>query len=361
MPEVTYLLGAGASANSLPVVSNFRQRLVSFRNLLNELREDQLNPAAFEALPKKLIEFNPTLTEIITEINWLIEESTSHQTIDTFAKKLYLTNSKDLFRLKKILILFFTIEQMARSTDLRYDSFLASIFKKSKSNLTLNNSVRIITWNYDMQIELTLRKYITKAIYDLKDEFQIYPNVASLKQNEFDISKFSVIKLNGEASWNLQGNRINDRYYLNSLFNDRYQRPTRIREFLGDILEDYEKIFKLGELPEFLKHMNFAWESDENFDSKHENYSFNIWNAIEIAKQTDILVIIGYSFPVFNREIDFKIMDEMIAVDKVYIQDNEPEKIKSTIENAFKWFSPQYNKHFQLEKNVNQFVIPYEL
>jgi len=95
-----------------------------------------------------------------------------------------------------------------------------------------------------------------------------------------------------------------------------------------------------------------------------------------VARETEILVVIGYSFPIFNREIDnrlFKAMDDKLV--KVYIQDMYPQKIESTMKNAFEVFQKepvlrtgyvdQYIEprkiNFYLEDNLNQFVIPFEL
>jgi hypothetical protein len=99
------------------------------------------------------------------------------------------------------------------------------------------------------------------------------------------------------------------------------------------------------------------------------------------------LVVIGYSFPVFNREIDNRLIGKMAKLTKVYIQDANPERIKSTMVNAFERFQEteqvsrytgakpipgretrinyDYEKvpkiKIQTEDNLNQFVIPYEL
>lgn len=123
------------------------------------------------------------------------------------------------------------------------------------------------------------------------------------------------------------------------------------------LTENSELIIKDGEL------ISFAWEN------LNEDYSFKenevLSNALSVAEKTEILVIIGYSFPIFNREIDRKII-EIMKIQKVYIQDKEPEKIKSIMINAFKAFQPIDDQHnlqvpFHLERNVDQFIIPFEL
>ena len=43
---------------------------------------------------------------------------------------------------------------------------------------------------------------------------------------------------------------------------------------------------------------------------------------------TKVIVIIGYSFPYFNREIDKLLFKDLGGIDKIYIQDLNGEKIK---------------------------------
>lgn len=65
--------------------------------------------------------------------------------------------------------------------------------------------------------------------------------------------------------------------------------------------------------------LNFAWYHDWELVNK----------IIENYNETDILVVVGYSFPFFNREVDRKIIRAMINLKKIYIQDCVPENIKS--------------------------------
>jgi len=64
--------------------------------------------------------------------------------------------------------------------------------------------------------------------------------------------------------------------------------------------------------------------------------------------------------------MDKDLFDKMVRLKKIYIQDPKAGQIKSTMENAFQVFQPEANLGlqkpiFQLENEVNKFVIPYEL
>ncbi len=52
--------------------------------------------------------------------------------------------------------------------------------------------------------------------------------------------------------------------------------------------------------------LTFAWEKDPVKEG-HLNHGIEI--AKKFAEQTEVLVIIGYSFPFFNREIDNQIFE----------------------------------------------------
>ncbi len=77
-----------------------------------------------------------------------------------------------------------------------------------------------------------------------------------------------------------------------------------------------------------------------------------------IACDTSILVIIGYTFPFFNRAIDRKVIGAMTKLDRVYIQDIEPEKVRDTF---FSIRSDLPENKIKLIKNCDQFFLPPEL
>lgn len=367
MARVTYLLGAGASADTIPVVENFNKDLERISRLLGTYLEKNLNDEAFKLLPTILQEKNAILENIVKEIEWLLLEAANHQTIDTLAKKFYLTNSDDLNKLKRILIVYFQIRQALIQPDKRYDSFLAAISKKKERKLSFSEHVRVITWNYDLQLELSIKRYVNENISALKELFQIFPNNVSLEQdaNElYDKNNFAAVKMNGNAFWSIQPNAKEIQPTVLDNFFGKYESAGSI---IAQAINEYDHIFNnSSEGNKFLEMFNFAWERNSDFTDKYSGYDGNLNLAQKFANETEVLVVIGYSFPVFNRETDSTIIESMKTLRKVYIQDKNPERIKSTMINAFKIFQGPYHnqnleKAFQLETNVNQFVIPYEL
>ncbi len=406
--QITYLLGAGASANTIPIVANMHKRIkevILFLRYVIDPPGDMIHTVTIDE------DLHRVLKNVILDLEWLQNEAGDYYTIDTLAKKFYLNNNdSNLLKLKRCLILYFAIEQIIRipskkskkysfrkdNVDKRYSSFLAAITKKrypisgknpdglSRENLNfgLSNQIKIISWNYDMQFEMALKSMLlSTTVKHIKREFQILPNDDSKKEvNDVEIDKnsFAMVKLNGDASWCRTTIGIPKGKF--SIF-DGIDNVKDNGYLLTDLLKAYDNAeidrkVKGEEIILPVMSFNFAWENDPNFHHKYPGHKINLQTAASIAANTEILVVIGYSFPIFNREIDNELFSKMVKLKKVYIQDKQPEKIKSTMNNAFevlqKKIQTGWDAHmrrieeekvvnFHLDDNVDQFIIPYEL
>ena len=391
MTNITYLLGAGASANTIPVVTTMVGRIREFYEWIDSIRYGTINefdPEPYRSEAGRLKrEHNMRLEHLSNELKWLVNEASNYQTIDTLAKKFFLTDKISLRRLKHALVFYFVLEQLIptknksyffrgefmKKNELRYDSFFATLLGKKGEQLIINPQVKVLTWNYDVQIELSLRRFTNLIVEDVKTSYQIYPNRNSLNATkiQYDPSAFTAVKLNGNAMWltpMINGSDIKD-----SCFNSDIIQNSELK-LLDTILEEYALFRKqkevITDLDKSLQYLNFSWESDVSFTDKYSTYNEQFGIAESIAQHTEILVVIGYSFPVFNREADKRLLNKMRNLKKIYIQDPNCEIIKDTISNGF---DVENNYHsnkkmgepvilpFQLTKDTNQFLIPYEL
>ena len=117
--------------------------------------------------------------------------------------------------------------------------------------------------------------------------------------------------------------------------------------------------------------ISFSWEEGTTTKAVFDE-------AVNIMKNTEILVVIGYSFPYFNREVDRILLNEKNApkLRKVYVQDIEPDNIIETIkgfrENGWSKYAKQFNDNLSISwderkfpfiaiKNLDQFHMPHEL
>ena len=152
MQKITYLLGAGASANAIPTVAELPKRLAEFSdNWQNEIR--RLEKEQNENVNTE----NHKDFEILFEsVKWLQNEIVHHYSVDTFAKKLLIRGDlPSLKKLKTVLSVFLLFEQARIMPDPRYDVFFSAILNIDwfTPGPILPDNIKIITWNYDLQIE----------------------------------------------------------------------------------------------------------------------------------------------------------------------------------------------------------------
>ena len=119
--QITYILGAGASYHSIPIVNTMNQRMLMFLNLFKEFKNYKDSPGTvFISTQASLKDmYKPYLHQGFEKYREVVEEAVKHYTVDTYARKLWLQNKKiKLKTLKEFLCLFFAFEQSSRSDKL---------------------------------------------------------------------------------------------------------------------------------------------------------------------------------------------------------------------------------------------------
>jgi len=322
---ITYLIGAGASCEVLPLVINMQGELKKIIDLLNEPRFALSNdPPLFgqnTTLPRGREDVRKRLIE---DLQWLHDEISNHASVDTFANKLYIKNDENLTRLKITLSAFIILIQCNNKYDKRYDTFFASILKENAINLPKN--IKIISWNYDYQFEKAFREYLNRSIGDITHLL----NVMLPRHLTLDTSGFSIFKLNGSTDViSTNGGHITP-------WIDFFETEMS-KAVLEKILFHY---YQLSYRNQWETGVSFAWE-------KSNNGIVHI--TTQAAAKTEILVIIGYSFPYFNREVDRSIIKGMASLKKVYFQ--APDGVRPDLED----------KNLIVHNDWKQFLLPDEL
>lgn len=346
--QITYYFGAGASFNAIPCVDGLKYRLNDLLIFLKDYKIALEYNGNHVDRPNNIqitlddIERGFTLdiiNEILDDIDWLINESSNHQTIDTLAKRLSITDElDDLIKLKRVLIVYFFFEQnisIPRNfehekykhfhndfLDKRYDNLIASIADRDKDGVYLNKRINIISWNYDLQLECAIKNYFPNDYYtinQIQKNNQIIPNV--FQDYKYNLDKFGIIKLNGTAFLSSFSNNAN----TETIYDYRFKYKLSNNDVF--VLEFFKYLNKAIKFTPSFDFINFAWENA----TKNEN-KLLINNAIEVMKRTRILVIVGYSFPFFNSKIDSDILRNCQPVE-VIIEDNDPELIKERLES----------------------------
>ena len=75
---------------------------------------------------------------------------------------------------------------------------------------------------------------------------------------------------------------------------------------------------------------------------------------------TEILVICGYSFPGFNKDIDDIIINSMQKLKRVYFQNPNPESIQERFMDLCRYLSnDELSRIPYLVNDVSSFTVPY--
>ncbi len=310
MPNVVYFLGAGASANALPVVSEMKNRLRKFQQHITWYHSKYKNG---------------TSSYIVHGLPKICNEIDKHYTVDTYAKKLYLKGSdNDYGKLLSFLSAFFIYEQLKidsslphnellstinRATsaeetkilnsiktdlDYRYESFFASILRKSENgDILIPPDIKVISWNYDFQIEKGLMNFTGYSLHKTLNEL----NVRGIN-HDIDFTKRGshsfLTKINGTAAF------AKDGFYTDLFdFTEHTLNPESL-DLICDLL-DNKTSGKTG--------LRFAWE--ETPEGKN-----GLEYARTIMEEADLIVVIGYSFQYFNRGIDRILFNFKIIIRK---------------------------------------------
>lgn len=303
-PKITYLLGAGASCDSLPLGTDLGTEIGKTSELIKnsiELKYDQ--PGMPYPEEKRPWPRGPIGKNLIDAFKWIRNE-TIGTTVDNFARILFirqqngnLSAKRDLNKVKAVLACYFLLVQSRISTDKRYDEFFGKILE-TRAGIRLPKHLRFLSWNYDILPEKTY--------------FSCASNTERVRKEITESDSF--IRLNGIAGMIKATPRNIVADYHEAGYIEAIQQ-SEIQIDIETLIELFDRMTEepLGELEPVLK---FGWES-ENIDPRIR----------DTIIETDTLIVIGYSFPDFNAEVDRQLLDIMLnSVQRIVIQvPNTPE------------------------------------
>lgn len=336
--KVTYLFGAGASIHALPILNAMPKRMEEQIEFIKHKAEHLLSIINQEN--DKHI--TPQESVYIEDLKWLSDNSAEHASVDTFAKKLHLhKNTSDLIKLKNCLSAFLLLEQLRNPVDPRYDTFFATLME---NDFVMPNNLNIISWNYDIQFELAYRLFTnSNDLVSAQDNLGVY---LKSHDNRPVNEKFGIYKLNGSSMVYTANNAK-----LNKVYSNAPSGELSI-ETLKEIFTSY-CVFK-NNCNEYNHGLSFAWEDEFTNAGKKNIVAITKEKTIE----TEILVVIGYSIPFFNRSIDRDIIQNMGRLEKVYFQSPEAEALIERFTSIRNDLDPRMLKPI---KNCEQFHLPNEL
>lgn len=357
MSKVTYILGAGASYGER--VYNEHGGIVKFVRglpIVNELsraahllqRGDDGKGVLFPSEEARKYHISEAqFNSVKSYLSLLMEACASYPTIDTLAKQLYVTRqqfvsdnlkmSLNYGELKRLLTVALLMMQSEKTKDLRYDGFIASLIDSNRNFPPMT----ILSWNYDVQFELAYSGYSLRGRYlpELWDEINVFNKTYA---TDFEASKpFAIIKLNGTACFTDQDA-------------ETWQVGTKTIERISDCFFGGEDKSKFQFACDYLYGHNYhtvlsyAWEKTNIIPLKDI--------ILERTHDTQELIVIGYSFPYVNNEVDSYILQRMPYLQKIVIQDLNFEDIKERIEGILQ--PTGRTVEIIPKKNLQQFYIP---
>lgn len=374
MAKITYLLGAGASYNACPILDKQAEMMIKIAEFELEKIFKELDPVkyAYGVSLKFTSEDNSKIptdnkSQILWHIGYFGKKALEYNTIDTYAKKLHLNRETDeLKKLKMCVSVFFDLWEnfheeryshfsndvnlpLEKKTipsifpkyqriDNRYKSLFSILLERNNNNeIKLNNDFKFISWNYDLQLEETFKLFIKNGNFIKNEELNELFRFKEIQKNKIDNDVFH---LNGH------------RGFYNVKSGDTENRFTNFEEYWKNNENLYSALSK-GET-HFNNYIKYAWEH------KLEDGFFK--KISKVLNETEVLVIVGYSFPAFNRKIDQFLFSKLKQqkIKKIIYQD--PNSNKEIIKNLFTAPSA-YEKIIEIindSKSLNQFYLPNE-
>ena len=338
MPEkLLYYLGAGASAFALPISKSIKDEKTS--QILVQGLADELINIDFDYLSSRLKDHD--LAKKVVDLKGRFEDlalkANLFGDVDTYAKYLNLMSpgGHEIKELKQTISQFFAIKQLIlNARDKRYLPWLVGIMQRK----IFPENVKILSWNYDYQVQFASGQI--GSFEDVKHEnnsftyspsmLPYYPNIDPTFS---DFHQLSLIHLNGIAGI------------------AKMEWPKTGSAFQKSNINDYDSIFRFIINNDLNSSLHFAWENS-GYHNKLMNHVKNM------IYDTTIMVIIGYSFPFFNREFDKQIMTMLKGQNKfpkIYYQDPILDGKQLITQFGFK-----SNYEIVPIRNIDRFHIPFE-
>lgn len=333
MADITYIFGAGASCQSMPLVSNFKERFDVFEEHLR-LSSSSLNLA------------------LLQDIRQFKKEINSHFSFDTYFKKLFHQESdnKLIDKSKVLLLLFFLFEHLADqetlkgnqifqklekdqkqkklNIDPRYEALIAGLIKPIRGKSEFYTNINLFTWNYDVNLLFALKNFIAPT-----EKFSHFIKTRN-KKDYIEISnQIKLFHLNGFIS-----HSILDEFYSDDALNSFHH-----------LMVNYNVL----DLSEYTNNLKFSWEQEEIPKKEIETCISN----------SSTIILIGYSLPLYNRTIDTAILNHSKLQGKtLIIQNIDSKSIAEILESDFNINTASRKSKedpiIKLHDNCSSFIVP---
>ena len=295
--SIVYLLGAGASAGTIPLKQELLREMIPFFS-------DNGSTGTIEGLTKAYSDRNgvaaPTL-DILPEIRHCLQGAAHYGSIDQYLDRV--KGSAEQIYLSVALDIYLSIRQSQLPVGPRYRSLISSLFQSAPGSEVYfcPTKVTILSWNFDNQLEMAVRDQVRLPEIALK--------WAKGEPTERFENPPVLYKINGSSGYlEAAEPRVHEVTALELLLRrSNYDR------------EDTERLaFGLA---------TFAHRSHSRIQFWWDKPAPGWDEALSRISDTETLVIIGYSLHPFNTQKDSQIFSAMPSLKRIIYQ--VPEDTKS--------------------------------
>ena len=342
--NITYLFGAGASYNSVPIWNKQGETMLIVAQAIEDVFRRNLLDNNFKSLFS-----NEILIRVVEKIRFYATKAEEFGTLDIYAKSLFLLEKQsELNDLKYHLSIYFDIWEnflykesflnevkgiKYTKIDKRYYSLLSVLLEKGEVNPQLNKKINFVSWNYDLQLERAYKSFMLESennnLEDVNENFKFFNS--NNKENR-------IAHLNGFRGFF----NYKDKIYPNV----EKKGLNSIEDYLLNII-DNNKQFSTGKVS-YSNNIKYSWESNQD----------SLVVAREIMSKTNVLIIIGYSFPTYNRLVDSDLFGLLASKSESKIRQVVIQNPSINIDLIDAIIPNHFDK--KIIENTNQFHIPDE-
>lgn len=285
--KTTYLIGAGASCEAIPMVNDFAAKS---EEVISNLKKHELYQ-------------NGTIG--LTVYENLICKLKKGKSIDkVILERLEFRNCRLDSSVEKIKFFVWYVilyHHKKNGYDRRADKLLDNLFDGSGN---FKQNVNVLSWNYDICLELAL----CKRLHNMEQSLRKLQSAAFSTEQLYDYSAFNtnyfyLIKLNGSTGFYHNGNNL-----INVV-----EGCNTLSEL--DIIDAFYK----WSIEMLVCRMDFLYTINHAFEKSDIVYPY-YRKALADLPNTGKLVVIGYSFPKLNCDVDLEILNSMSNLETIYLQ-----------------------------------------
>lgn len=393
--NITYYFGAGASYQAMPIQNELGQQMVLMASDLINKGGHVLNQQEIVAArsSRKNDSSSPSpYIMLAVDLAYFGYKALEYGSVDTYARRLsFIKDKRELQRLKNVISIFFSLWHIGygktvyqnltthgsidglnpdaprsySKIDSRYIRLVASILKSNSQDtgVTIPTNHNFITWNYDLQLERSVMLFHEKVNPEdwgdalkkigVTDDFDKY--------RQYHEREYQITHLNGYHGFYETNQPIE---FLTRFFETISTTGEVSTDHIIGILNANGNFVNpdLNSTIRYENNISYAWEitdtsqsgTAESGNSQVESSIKRVQMAKDIIAQTDDLVIVGYSFPNFNKEIDRGILSQFKSGPGKQIIYQGLENITPRIGTYFN----ELKNEIKYEATVDEFILP---